>query len=492
MALRLYDTMSREVRDVFAMDGESVRFYCCGPTVYGPAHVGNFRTFVLQDVFRRTLETSGLKTYHARNLTDVDDKTIRESQAEGVSLGEFTDRWTKRFEQDCGELNLLRPHIQPSAVGHVPEQIALIERLIEGGKAYQAPDKSVYFKVDAFEDYGSLSRLADRQITTSSADRESSDEYDRDSAADFALWKARRPEDGENYWESPWGQGRPGWHIECSAICLKHLGESFDLHSGGVDLVFPHHENEIAQGEGRTGKCYCNQWMHNNFLNLNDEKMSKSLGNIITARGFMEKYNPEVLKYLMLSSHYRALFNLNNDKISQVLTGLSRIYVSMRDAFTIFAGEDVSEKPDAHLVKLTQEADKKITESLNDDFNSPEVIAHIFEVVRSFNSMNLINKKRNGINKATSKHFYEWVNGAGKIMALFQEDPTTLLSELDDILIREKNIDVLKVESLMDERKKARDEKNFSRADEIRDELTRMGIMIMDGVEGRGWELDKR
>ena len=185
------------------MDGETVRFYCCGPTVYGPAHVGNFRTFVLQDVFRRALETSGQKTYHARNLTDVDDKTIRESQAEGVTLGDFTDRWTRRFDQDCQSLNLLTPHIQPSAVAHVPEQISLIERLIDGGKAYQGPDGSVYFKVDSFEKYGVLSRLADRQITTSSRERETSDEYQRDSAADFALWKARRPEDGENYWNSP-------------------------------------------------------------------------------------------------------------------------------------------------------------------------------------------------------------------------------------------------------------------------------------------------
>ena len=231
--------------------------------------------------------------------------------------------------------------------------------------------------------------------------------------------------------------------------------------------------------------------MHNNFLNLNDEKMSKSLGNIITARAFMEKYNPEVLKYLMLSSHYRALFNLNEEKIAQVLTGLSRIYVSLRDALTIFNGTDSTETPDAHLIKLTEEADKKITESLNDDFNTPEVMAHIFEVVRAFNSMSLI-KKKNAINKATSKHFYDWVKSAGEMMSLFQEDPSKLLTELDDILIRDKNIDIAHVERLMEERKRAREEKNFSRADEIRDELTRMGIMIMDGVEGRGWELDKR
>ena len=199
MPLKLYDTLTREVHEVFPMDGKSVRFYGCGPTVYGPAHIGNFRTFVLQDVFRRILETSGQQTFHVRNLTDVDDKTIRQSQEEGVPLTEFTSRWTDHFDKDCKSLNLLSPHVQPSAVGHIPEQISLIEKLIEKEKAYQAGDGSVYFNVKSFEDYGRLSRLADREITTSATERESSDEYDRDSAADFALWKARRPEDGEKF-----------------------------------------------------------------------------------------------------------------------------------------------------------------------------------------------------------------------------------------------------------------------------------------------------
>ena len=317
MALRLYDTLTREVQEVYGMNGDSVRFYCCGPTVYGPAHVGNFRTFVLQDVFRRTLETSGYKTYHVRNLTDVDDKTIRESQAQGVSLAEFTDRWTKYFEKDCKSLNLLPPHAQPSAVGHVPEQIELIQRLIDAGKAYQGPDGSVYFKVDAFPEYGALSRLADREITTtSSAQRETSDEYDRDSAADFALWKARRPEDGDNYWSSPWGEGRPGWHIECSAICMKHLGESFDLHSGGVDLVFPHHENEIAQVEAVTHKTFARHWFHIAHLMVEGTKMSKSLGNLYTLADLQEKgYDAQTVRYVLLSGSYRQPLNFTFDSL---------------------------------------------------------------------------------------------------------------------------------------------------------------------------------
>jgi len=326
MVLKLYDTLSREVQDVFPMDGKIVRFYCCGPTVYGPAHVGNFRTFVLQDIFRRALETCGQKTYHARNLTDVDDKTIRQSQEEGVSLGDFTDRWTKRFNQDCHLLNLLPPHVQPSAVAHVPEQIALIQRLIDGGKAYQGPDGSVYFKVDSFEKYGALSRLADREITTSSRDRETSDEYQRDSAADFALWKARRPEDGENYWNSPWGEGRPGWHIECSAICLKHLGESFDVHSGGVDLVFPHHENEIAQVEAVTHKTFARHWFHITHLMVEGTKMSKSLGNLYTLSDLQEKgYDAQTVRYVLLSGSYRQPLNFTFDSLKAAQKALKKL-----------------------------------------------------------------------------------------------------------------------------------------------------------------------
>ena len=326
MALQLFDTMSREVREVFPMDEKSVRFYSCGPTVYGPAHIGNFRTFVMQDVFRRVLETSGQKTFHVRNLTDVDDKTIRQSQEEGVKLEDFTDKWTARFRKDCELLNLMSPHAEPSAVGHIPEQISLIQRLIDAGKAYQASDGSVYFKVEAFSEYGRLSRLADREITTSETDRETSDEYDRDSAADFALWKARRAEDGDNHWESPWGQGRPGWHIECSAMSMKYLGESFDLHSGGVDLIFPHHENEIAQSESVTGKTFARHWFHIAHLMVEGQKMSKSLGNLYTLEDLAEKgYKPQEVRYLLLSGNYRQPLNFTFDSLGAARKALSKL-----------------------------------------------------------------------------------------------------------------------------------------------------------------------
>jgi cysteinyl-tRNA synthetase len=247
--IKLYDTLSRTERELAPEDGKVFRFYCCGPTVYGPAHIGNFRTFVVQDLFRRVLELTGVKTKHVRNLTDVDDKTIRQSQAEGKTLTEFTNFWTEKYHEDCKKLNILTPAVEPGAVEHIPQQIALIERLMEKGHAYRSEDGSVYFSVDSFPEYGKLAHLDRENLKAGAGQAQLSDEYEKDSLADFALWKAWKQEDGDNYWQSPWGKGRPGWHIECSAMSMEYLGETLDLHSGGVDLIFPHHENEIAQSD---------------------------------------------------------------------------------------------------------------------------------------------------------------------------------------------------------------------------------------------------
>ncbi|MDB6078732.1 MAG: cysteinyl-tRNA synthetase, partial [Akkermansiaceae bacterium] len=248
--MRLFDTMGRELKQLRPLDGSTYRFYCCGPTVYGPAHIGNFRTFVLQDVFRRTLETGGTRTFHVRNITDVDDKTIRDSQAAGRTLGDFTAFWTEKFQADCGKLGLLAPHVEPGAIEHIPQIVDMISTLVEKGNAYASEDGSVYFNIASFPGYGKLSRLDQRELELGKTQntRANADEYEKEGLSDFVLWKARKPEDGENFWPSPWGEGRPGWHLECSAMIQEYLGADFDLHSGGVDLVFPHHENEIAQG----------------------------------------------------------------------------------------------------------------------------------------------------------------------------------------------------------------------------------------------------
>ena len=446
------------------MDGKSVRFYGCGPTVYGPAHIGNFRTFVMQDIFRRVLETSGQQTFHVRNLTDVDDKTIRQSQEEGIKLEDFTANWTTRFQNDCELLNLMAPHIEPSAVGHIPEQISLIERLIEKDKAYQAKDGSVYFRVEAFAEYGRLSRLADREITTSAPVRETSDEYDRDSAADFALWKARRPEDGENFWNSPWGEGRPGWHIECSAICMKHLGESFDLHSGGVDLVFPHHENEIAQVEAVTCKTFARHWFHIAHLMVEGQKMSKSLGNLYTLSDLAKKgYHPQEIRYLLLSGNYRQPLNFTFDSLGAARKAISKL--------TDFASKIDFEYDSGSSLKDDFGPFYPVQEALLSDLNTPEALGRLFRLVRE-----LTEAWNRGEFKEESSKVKSLRNG-------FQ----TCLDALG-LVVKSKSKETIeipfKIQDLAEKRWQAKVNKSWGEADQLRDELSSLGWIVKDGKEG--------
>ncbi|MEC7802626.1 MAG: cysteine--tRNA ligase [Verrucomicrobiota bacterium] len=463
MVLKLYDTLTRGVRDVFPMDEQTVRFYGCGPTVYGPAHIGNFRTFVMQDVFRRVLETSGQKTFHVRNLTDVDDKTIRQSQEEGLKLEDFTDKWTARFRKDCKLLNLMSPHAEPSAVSHIPEQISLIQRLIDAGKAYQASDGSVYFKVGAFSEYGRLSRLADREITTNKTSRESSDEYDRESAADFALWKARRVEDGENYWESPWGQGRPGWHIECSAICMKHLGESFDLHSGGVDLVFPHHENEIAQVEAVTCKRFARHWFHIAHLMVEGQKMSKSLGNLYTLEDLEEKgYKPEEIRYLLLSGNYRQPLNFTFDSLGAARKALSKL--------TDFSRKfQIDQSPRKSLG--TDFGDfHSVQEALLKDLNTPEALGRLFKIIRELSEAferDEFNGKEDEMNRIRNG-FRTTMDAFGLQLKVKDEGPVEI---------------PLEIQNLAERRWEAKIAKDWGLADQLRRELSDRGWLVKDGKD---------
>ena len=327
MEFQLINTQTGNKERVYAADGQRLRFYCCGPTVYGPAHIGNFRTFTIQDVFRRTAETLGLKTLHVRNVTDFDDKTIRTSQQQGETLEVFTNRWKAKFHADCEALNNLPPHIEPSALAHVREQIELIQGLVDKGYAYQAKDQSVYFRISAFESYGKLSGLKKEDRRENADGRlNADDEYAKEDFADFALWKAWKPEDGPNRWESPWGPGRPGWHVECSAMSMKYLGESYDLHSGGVDLLFPHHENEIAQSECCTGKPFVRHWFHLSHLLVDGAKMSKSLGNLYTLEDIEAKgYTAEELRYVLISGHYRQQLNFTWESLNAARSALTKL-----------------------------------------------------------------------------------------------------------------------------------------------------------------------
>ncbi len=453
MTPRLYDTFTRSVQPLSPMDGSTFRFYCCGPTVYGPAHVGNFRTFVMQDVFRRTLEVLGLPTRHVRNITDVDDKTIRQSQAEGRSLTEFCTEWTEKFHRDCAALNVLPPHVEPGAVEHLPDQIALIEKLIAGAHAYQAADGSVYFRIDSFPAYGALSRLTERTITTTSA---LADEYERDSAADFALWKARRPEDGPNFWPSPWGEGRPGWHIECSAMAMKHLGESFDLHGGGIDLVFPHHENEIAQSEAATGKPFARHWFHVAHLLVEGQKMSKSLGNLYTledvvARGFTS----EDMRYVLLSGHYRQPLNFTWDSLSGAHKSLGRLR-RFKERLGQPAAAPGENNPFATVV-----------EALADDLNTPDALGRLFTVVKEFSAALDAGRVSDAEKPEAAAGFQNVMEALG--FTLPAEAEATIPDE---------------IQKLADERWQARTNKDWAASDRLRKQLEEKGWNMRDGRDG--------
>lgn len=461
MAIKLYDTLSKEYKDLKSLDGKQYRFYCCGPTVYGPAHIGNFRTFLVQDVFRRVAEIEGLNPFMVRNLTDVDDKTIRGAQKEGMRLDDFTRKWTEKFHADCGALNMLPPHEEPTATGHIAEQIAMIEKLIEKGHAYVAKDGSVYYKVSSFEDYGKLAHLDPEslktQSETSGGAANLADEYDRESVADFALWKAHKEDDGENHWDSPWGKGRPGWHIECSAMSTKYLGDTFDLHAGGVDLCFPHHENEIAQAEGASGKTFAMHWFHSAFLQVEGAKMSKSLGNLYTVEDIKEKgFNPMVLRYLLISGHYRQPLNFT-------MTGLTAAKSALHKLEKLWKYLEEKCGPVEVDLQGGWGSFESAFKTLCDDLNVPAALGEIFKLAKDLEHREL-----------SSDEARVELQGFGKILyalglVLFTEERKEAPAE---------------VEALAKERWDARLAKDFASSDRLRDELKAQGWAMLDHKEG--------
>lgn len=486
MGLVVYNTLSKTKEPFKTIEEGKVRMYVCGPTVYDYLHIGNFRGAIFFNLVRNWLEKSGNEVTYVYNYTDVDDKIIKRANAEGVESSEISETFIKAFEEDYSRLRL-RPHSKnPRVTEHIDDIITLVEGLIANEKAYVI-EGEVFFAIDNFETYGNLSgkNLDDLEV----GQRVEVDQRKR-NPMDFVLWKPAKP--GEPSWDSPWGKGRPGWHIECSAMIRALLGESIDIHGGGIDLIFPHHENEIAQGEGCTGKKYCNYWMHNNFINLKDQKMSKSLGNVITARSFMDKYHPEILKYVMLSAHYRSMLNVNEEKIDQAVSGLARVYKALREAKEFAdASEFTGGAPYKALKQIMDTADARIKKALNDDFNTGEMMANIFEVVRVFNAQNIAKKKKDPNALASAKAFTEWVSSWAHVSALFLEDPTEFLKTLDEILIVEKGIEKSTVEALIKERDEARAARDWSKSDEARDKLLEMGIEIMDSPAGTTWEVKK-
>lgn len=485
MAVQIYNSLTQKKETFEPIHEGEVRMYVCGPTVYDYLHVGNFRGAIFFNLVRNWFEKQGYKVTYIYNYTDVDDKIIKRANEEGVEPNAITEKYIKEFEKDYQALSL-RPHSKNPRVTEFMDQIIeFISQLVENDKAYVA-DGDVYYNVHAFDGYGKLShkKLEDLE----SGFRIEVDERKK-HPADFALWKSAKA--GEPSWTSPWGEGRPGWHIECSAMARAILGDTIDIHGGGMDLIFPHHENEIAQSEGCTGKEFVKYWMHNNMINFGNQKMSKSLGNVTTARSFLEKYNPEILKYMMLSAHYRSPNDLSEAQVEKTVAALGRIYSAMALAQKII--EDPAQLvpvPD-DFQKTIDEADKGFSEALDDDFNTPEAMARIFEVIRVFNGLCRKPGKIKPPQKAVAEVFYHWLKDKGQLMALFQEPAAEYLTILDDRILEQKGIKREDVDQLVQERIEARANKDWGKADEVRDRLTEMGILVQDSQEGTTWEVDK-
>ena len=479
MPIRVHDTLSRSVKTLAPREPATpYRIYCCGPTVYGPAHIGNFRTFLIQDVLRRALETDGTDIRHVRNITDVDDKTIRQSQAEGVSLKDFTDKWTKKFHADCAALNLLPPHVEPSAVEHIPLQVAMIEKLVANGHAYVTADGSVYFKVCSCHDYGKLSHL-DRdalrtQETNSAGTANDADEYERESVADFALWKSRKPADGPNFWPSPWGEGRPGWHIECSAMSTHYLGETFDLHGGGIDLCFPHHENEIAQSECSTGqKDFVAHWFHSMHLMVDGAKMSKSLGNLYTLDDLRAKgASPMAVRYALLAGHYRSQLNFTLKSLDDAAAALHKLEKAAEKLLEKNGLAKADFAPPAVLEPNTAWGEfSSAWETLCDDLNVAGALGKIFS------ALPVVTAADRTVEQARAD-----LSGLGKI--LFALGLILFTAE-------EKAAEEIPpaVVALGEQRWAAKQARDFAAADRLRDELAALGWKSLDRKDG--YELQK-
>jgi len=464
MALHFYNTLSQQVEEFVPARENTVRMYTCGPTVYDFAHVGNFRTFTFVDILRRWLRASGFGLNHVMNITDVDDKIIRNASAQHKSLEEYTAIYTKAFLDDCEKLRLERPEHLAPATEHIQEMVRAIEQLGTRQHTYTS-DGSVYFRIASFPQYGKLSHN-DFSGNIAGA-RVDVDSYEKADARDFALWKA--PKEGERFWETSLGPGRPGWHIECSVMAIQYLGETLDLHAGGVDLIFPHHENEIAQSESLTGKPFARFWLHAEFLLVEGQKMSKSLGNYYTLRDVLERgYKPEAVRYLLASVPYRKQLNFTFDGLKSAETAIERLR-----NFALRLGTDkFAEGSSESLAARTAEAAKAFTAGMNDDLNTAEALGAIFEYIRDANSAMDSGEFRAGN-----------VKGALDLLGSFDQifdvlQPTAAAGYILDS----------EVESLIAERAAAKKAKNFARADQIREQLLGEGIILEDTKAGVRWK----
>ena len=460
--MQIYNTQARKKQEFVPIEPGKVRIYCCGPTVYNYIHIGNARPFIVFDTLRRYFEYKGYEVKFVQNFTDIDDKMIKRANEEGITVKELGERFIKEYYQDADALNIERATVNPKATEHIPEIIGIIEKLIDKGMAYACPNGDVYYNTQAFAGYGKLSGQ-------NLEDLESGARVDVDPnkqhPMDFALWKAQKP--GEPAWESPWGMGRPGWHIECSAMSMKYLGETIDIHCGGKDLVFPHHENEIAQSEGATGKPFVHYWMHNGFINVDNEKMSKSKGNFFTVRDIAKEFDLEAVRLFMLSAHYRSPINFSREMIEQAKASLERLYTA-RDNYT-FLLSHAEDKPltqeDEALMEKAANAKADFESAMEDDLNTADALGAVFELVRAANS---------AMNEQTAAKAVKTVL-----------DTMDELTGVMGLLSRKTEAEDDGLNALLEARAKARAEKNWAESDRLRDEIQSLGYVLKDTKQGQ-------
>jgi cysteinyl-tRNA synthetase len=467
MPLRFYNTLTRKKEAFKPIKKGAVCIYTCGPTTYDYAHIGNFRSYVFEDLLRRYLKYRGYKVKQVMNLTDVDDKTIKGSRKEKKSLNEFTERYKKAFFEDLDRLNIERAEVYPEATKHIKQMVGLIKTLLKKGFAYKGKDGSIYFDISKFKGYGKLSKLKIKKLKAGA--RVSQDEYDKANASDFALWKAWSKSDGSVCWETEIGKGRPGWHIECSAMSMHYLGETFDIHCGGVDLIFPHHENEIAQSEAATGKQFVRYWLHNEHLVVDGKKMSKSLGNFYTLRD-LKDYDPLVIRYVLLSTHYRQQLDFTFKKLKEAEHILERLREFVRNLMSVKGDGD-----DGKVGELVKDAKKGFEDALDDDLNIALSLKHFFRFVGGVSKMVSENK----LDEKDAEKALKTVLEFDKVFGLRLDEIGEVWHPLDEAESWLKEM-ILKREGFRKERK-------WKEADKIRDELGRKGIVLEDRESGPRW-----
>jgi cysteinyl-tRNA synthetase len=479
MGLRVYNTLNGQKEDFQPIEPGKVKMYVCGVTVYDYCHIGHARANIVFDIIYRYLQFAGFDVTYVRNYTDVDDKIIKRANERGISSKELSEEFIRAFDEDMATLGLAIPTHQPKATEYIPQIVDICQKLIDKGLAYAAGG-DVYYRVGKFPGYLKLSK---RNMDEMQAGARITPGEQKEDPMDFALWKGAKPD--EPSWESPWGAGRPGWHIECSAMSSSLLGDTFDIHGGGRDLIFPHHENEIAQSEGASGKPFVNYWLHNGFVNINQEKMSKSLGNFFTIRDILKRYNPEVLRFFILSAHYRSPIDFSDQNLIDAEIGLSRFYEALQ------AGDEATEGADMGVAADDgAKLDENYRAAMDDDFNSALAIAHLFEAVRTINRLIATKKFRSkGDLVATVADLLTRVRRYAAVLGILQSDPVTWLNQQKLAGLADLGIEVGEITAAIEARLQARLAKDYARGDEIRDELDARGILLLDSAKGTSWKL---